>query len=507
MLFATNFLPVVAAYADTNQQTDTLTTNSVVSTQTISAKALTDHECNADEWHFVITQIDTAAHAPATITVNFANNNTEQVSLSKVTKGGVAHYSTTSNLDSTVTSATASIYTGWSGQFNLSHGPCADTTPVDTTITPPTLHTNVVCGADNDVTTLLDSVDSAHYTVSHVGNVYTITAKDGFTFSTGKTVTLNVPADADTTCDAVVIAIPATPSITDLCGTGNATWNVPSNTDQVKYILGSDGHLRVHTIFGFVFSDGSHSHDYGVAVETNTQSCDVCSNIKGIQTEVPEGKVLVDGKCKNVKVFVCKYVGTPGVNERLKLGKNPISVSVKSTGGTAVGSSFNDKQGRSFVLGVDDGIFNPTREDCPAPQGPTKVTPAVQFTEPTCETPTGRVTVTAMTGVTYKVNGTVITGTTSFAAGSSVTVTTELATGFVLASGAQGSFSHTFAAAPTDCVLGAVTGGRGGDVLGATTAQLANTGQSPWAAIIVGVTVISLTLTSAFASRRVRLDA
>ena len=29
--------------------------------QTISAKALTDHECDATEWHFVITQIDSAS--------------------------------------------------------------------------------------------------------------------------------------------------------------------------------------------------------------------------------------------------------------------------------------------------------------------------------------------------------------------------------------------------------------------------------------------------------------
>ena len=57
------------------------------------------------------------------ITVTWANGDTEIVPLSKFT-GGVAHYVTTSNLDSTVVSATADIYAGWSGQFNLSHGPC-----------------------------------------------------------------------------------------------------------------------------------------------------------------------------------------------------------------------------------------------------------------------------------------------------------------------------------------------------------------------------------------------
>jgi hypothetical protein len=97
-------------------------------TKPITAKALTDHECNSTEWHFVITQINSAANAPATITVTWANGATEQVPLSKFT-GGVAHYVTTSNLDSTVVSATADIYSGWAGQFNLSHGPCGAPTP------------------------------------------------------------------------------------------------------------------------------------------------------------------------------------------------------------------------------------------------------------------------------------------------------------------------------------------------------------------------------------------
>ena len=97
----------------------------------ISAKALTDHECNSSEWHFVITQVDTAAHAPASITVEWANGATEVVPLDKYT-GKTAHYVTTSNLDSNVVSATTNIYAAWSGQFNLSHGPCGGTT------TPPT---------------------------------------------------------------------------------------------------------------------------------------------------------------------------------------------------------------------------------------------------------------------------------------------------------------------------------------------------------------------------------
>ena len=49
------------------------------------------------------------------------------------------------------------------------------------------------------------------------------------------------------------------------------------------------------------------------------------------------------------KVFVCKYVGKPGVDERLQTGQNPISVSVNAIplGDVQIGSEFADAQGRS----------------------------------------------------------------------------------------------------------------------------------------------------------------
>ena len=94
--------------------------------QTITAKALTAHECDSTEWHFVINQMNTEANAPTSITVEWANGASEVVPLAMFT-GKVAHYVTTSNLDSTVVSATTEIYTGWTGQFNLSHGPCGPT--------------------------------------------------------------------------------------------------------------------------------------------------------------------------------------------------------------------------------------------------------------------------------------------------------------------------------------------------------------------------------------------
>jgi hypothetical protein len=96
--------------------------------QSITAH-VSDYDCDSSEWHFVITQL-TEGDPPDTIRVTWDNGSVEDVPLDRVT-GGAAHYSTTSNLDARVTRAAGRIYEGWSGQFNLSHGPCS-TEPVPT---------------------------------------------------------------------------------------------------------------------------------------------------------------------------------------------------------------------------------------------------------------------------------------------------------------------------------------------------------------------------------------
>jgi len=98
----------------------------------VEEPSLSDHECNSDEWHFLINQIDENKTKPASIDVTWFNGNTETIKIGLPITNTVAHYRTSKNLDSTVTSATASIYGDWSGQFNLSHGPCDDTPSEET---------------------------------------------------------------------------------------------------------------------------------------------------------------------------------------------------------------------------------------------------------------------------------------------------------------------------------------------------------------------------------------
>ncbi|WP_029138111.1 hypothetical protein [Nakamurella lactea] len=92
------------------------------------------------------------------------------------------------------------------------------------------------------------------------------------------------------------------------------------------------------------------------------------------------------------KVFVCKYVGKPGVDERLKDGKNPISVSVNSIKPyEGVGSYFADAQGRSYVVAEDDGQPAPDVSECAAPDAPSTTTTTTTTTTtqatPTTTTP------------------------------------------------------------------------------------------------------------------------
>ena len=92
------------------------------------------------------------------------------------------------------------------------------------------------------------------------------------------------------------------------------------------------------------------------------------------------------------KVFVCKYVGRPDVDERLQTGNNPISVAASAIPAYVkgmdleglVGQYFADAQGRSFVLAVDRGQAEPDASACPGGEPP----PTTTETTPTDTTPT-----------------------------------------------------------------------------------------------------------------------
>lgn len=111
------------------------------------------------------------------------------------------------------------------------------------------------------------------------------------------------------------------------------------------------------------------------------------------------GAAFAIGKDKIHKSYVCKYVGTPGVNERLQTGRNPIWVDNHSLPGrpeeTYVGQEFTDAHGRSVVIVANTGKLDPepSIEDCPPPRGPTE-TPTPTPTPTETPTPTATPTQT-----------------------------------------------------------------------------------------------------------------
>jgi hypothetical protein len=91
-----------------------------------------------------------------------------------------------------------------------------------------------------------------------------------------------------------------------------------------------------------------------------------------------DGTTLLEINNPEGKVFVCKYVGTPGVDERLQTGDNPISVSIDAIPDYhGIGSWFADAQVRSYVLVEDVGQPKPPITDCPQVGTPTPTTPPI----------------------------------------------------------------------------------------------------------------------------------
>ena len=108
-------------------------------TKTISIKASHQNyqkSCEKDEerieWHFVITRIRDSSLAPGSITAQFQNAGTVTIGFDKFT-GRTAHYTDYTSSPETLIDAWATIYAGWSGQFNLSHAECVGSTPTPET--------------------------------------------------------------------------------------------------------------------------------------------------------------------------------------------------------------------------------------------------------------------------------------------------------------------------------------------------------------------------------------
>lgn len=205
----------------------TPTPTSSLSTKTVYSQGLSGYECNGTRWQFIINQIDTISDVPASINVSWGNVS-EVVALSSASTTGnsvTAHYITYDNLNLQVTSASTVIYSGWSGVFTLSDGPCGIT---------PTPTTNPTATPTQGITTTPTQTPTNTPTQSPTVTPTTDPCANNACVTTTPTVT-DTPTPTSAPTDTPVPGPTATPTpCTSNCGGSN---NTPSNPTQA--VLGA----------------------------------------------------------------------------------------------------------------------------------------------------------------------------------------------------------------------------------------------------------------------------
>jgi hypothetical protein len=462
----------------------------------------------------------------------------------------VAHYETKTNLDSTVKSATATIYSGWSGQFNLSHGPCTETeepTEVRAEVT-----FNDVCGVDDDTYTIFDRTG----VVYKIGNG--VVDPGTYKYNGGDTLTVNAFAAStdyvlkgadsfsfdftDVACPVQTTDVRAKVTFKDVCGADDDSYKIFDRTGVV-YRIGGD-----------VVTPGTYDYHSGDTLTVTAEAANSSYVLKGDNTfNLDFTDVACPVKKKVTLCHATAAVKNPyrmiTVNEAAADGvagnsgqrpdhfshTGPIFDPATATNGGGWGDIIppvNNNGGLNWTA-EGQAIY---RNECQVPAK--EVMPAAAtFTLPTCEVKTGSYTIPTSEGVKYKVslNGgayqNVAAGTYDVAAGSTVSVKAVAKTNYTLTG--KTTWSSDFPAA-TDCVLGdndvcpnitgsqatvpsgmtknaegncvtPMLGGQGGDVLGATTV-LANTGGNNIVNFVVGILALGLALGTAVMSRR-RIEA
>lgn len=87
--------------------------------------------------------------------------------------------------------------------------------------------------------------------------------------------------------EKITIAVPAPPTqVKDPCGPDNAVWIKPEDSDTIRWELSDQGRrIIAHAIDGYLFDDGTTSHDYGLAHDSG----ELCI-IPGLQIPVTGGR-------------------------------------------------------------------------------------------------------------------------------------------------------------------------------------------------------------------------
>lgn len=374
------------------------------------------------------------------------------------------------------------------------------------------------------------------YTVSSPGTHTITAAAAGTAYSLTGTTSWTFVFHAPTGCVQPPTQVtPTAPTMIDLTCVAAGSYTIPSETGVYYEVNGAKTAAGTYT----VSAPGSYTiaafADNGYVLSGTTQWTfifHVPNNcVQPPLPTVPTAPTMIDLTCAAAGSYTIP--SETGVTYSVNGVVTPAGTYTVTTPGsysiTAAATS-----AAYTLIGVTSWTLSFTAAaGCVPP--PTVVTPqTVTFVQPTCQAPTGSYTIPSEAGVIYKVNNVLTTaGTYTVAAGVTVNITAEAAAGYTLALGATSSWSQTFAAV-TGCVLGAtdvcpnILGTQAtvpsgftknsqgncvtsaapshhehGQVLGAsTTAQLANTGESVWVTVLVGVSVLATVLGLGLANRK-----
>lgn len=204
--------------------------------------------------------------------------------------------------------------------------------PTQVAIPTPTL--NDPCGADN--ATWIQPADSTSITWTLTNGDLVASTTTGYEFTDGTTVhDFGTAVDSDTACPNQQVPIPATPGVDDPCGADNATWVQPTDSASVTWSI-VNGHLIASTTTGYEFTDGTTTHDYGLAVDSN----ELCP-----PNPVTPAVVTKEDACGTGNDT---FTITPTAHVSYTWNSNPVSGTV-STGG-ALSVSVNAAADPGYVL-------------------------------------------------------------------------------------------------------------------------------------------------------------
>ena len=158
--------------------------------------------------------------------------------------------------------------------YGVATGESNEACPVTVITVPPTPQVNDQCGPDNAIWVVPQDSDQVRFELTADKRLVAY-AKDGFRFEGDKdSHDYGTAVDSGDPCPPTVVPVPPTPDVSQSkCDHGNGNWQIPIESDELRWEVTPEKHLVVHAKEGYVLEGGKTSHDYGIA-PVDDEDCD-----------------------------------------------------------------------------------------------------------------------------------------------------------------------------------------------------------------------------------------